>query len=233
MMSELRAPRRPVVGHVVPPEVELMTNSLARQQIGERARAVQCAGRVLPLTLAADQHHAHARAQPVEMVAAEVLEVVHRVVEVGGVAALAPRAPVRGVVAARHAQRDREEVGPAQREVRRVVRAEARARGNDVAARVVVDERRDDVRDPALVLAVAPRALLERYVVRAPGPRVRAVGAVDLDASVVDQRRKRADHPAVLPVPALAELGGEDEQRPAPVAVDDQPRRADLEIAAR
>ena len=65
----------------------------------------------------------------------QVLDVVHRVVEVDGVAALAP-ADDRDVVDAAHADREREEVGALQREVRGVVGAEARAGRDDLAAAV-------------------------------------------------------------------------------------------------
>jgi hypothetical protein len=82
-----------------------------------------------------------------------------------------------------------------------------------------VDERGDLVADPALVVAVAARPLLQRHVVGPPAPGIRTVDAVDLHAPLVDKLTDGADHPAVLPVPALSELGGKHEQRPAPVAV--------------
>ena len=88
-------------------------------------------------------------------------DVVDRVVEVDGVAALAP-ADDRHVVDAAHADREREEIRPLEREVRRVVRAEARAGDDDLAAAgVVVDERRDVPRSSARSRrggARAPRA---------------------------------------------------------------------------
>ena len=70
---------------VVAPQVELVADPL----LGEQRRRGACvdssdAGRVLPLALAADQQQAEPRAQPVEVVAAEVPDVVERVVEVGG-----------------------------------------------------------------------------------------------------------------------------------------------------
>src|SRR5919106_4288926 len=111
MMSELRSPRRPVVRHVVAPEVELVPDSLPREQLREPARALERAGRVLPPALPAAEQQADAGAQPVEVVAAEVDDVVHRVVEVGGVAALPAAADDRDVVDAAEAQRQRKQVG--------------------------------------------------------------------------------------------------------------------------
>src|SRR3954468_6326823 len=73
MMRDLRAPRRPVVRHVVSPEVELMGKALLAEQPREPLRRLECAGRVLPLALSADEHEGRARAQPVEVLAVEVL----------------------------------------------------------------------------------------------------------------------------------------------------------------
>src|SRR3954469_19868322 len=126
MVRDLRAPRRPVVRDVVAPEVELVADVLVAQAFGETQGAVEGAGRVLPLPLTADEQQAHARAQPLEVVAVEVGDVVDRAVEVRFVAAVAPGvAPVGRVVAAREAQREREEVAALEREVRGVVAPEA------------------------------------------------------------------------------------------------------------
>ena len=135
MMSELRTPRRPIVRDVVPPEVQLVADALLREQGGEALRALQRAGRVLPLALPADEQQADAAAQPLEVVAAGVLEVVDRVVEVRRLAALAPRVPGGRVVVARQAEREREEVGALEREVDRVVGAEADAERRDLLLR--------------------------------------------------------------------------------------------------
>ena len=72
-------------------------------------------------------------AQPVQVVAVEVLDVVGRVVEVRRVAALAPGVPLVRVVAAGLADRHREQVGPLEREVERVEGAEAAPGRHDVA----------------------------------------------------------------------------------------------------
>src|SRR3954447_10228995 len=82
MMRDLRAPRRPVVRHVVSPEVELVANPLLAEQPREPLRRLERAGRVLPLPLAADEQKRGARAKPVQVVALQVLHVVERVVEV-------------------------------------------------------------------------------------------------------------------------------------------------------
>ena len=92
-------------------------------------------------------------------------DVVHRVVEVGGVAALAPAVPGRRVVVARQADRQREQVGALEREVGGVKGAEA-ARRRRSARRAPpqssADERDDLVEDPRLVAlrggGRAPRA---------------------------------------------------------------------------
>src|SRR5438105_15024944 len=132
MMRDLRAPRRPVVWDVVAPEVELVPDALLGEESGEAAGRLERARRVLPLPLTADEDQGDAASQPVEVVAAEVDDVVHRVREVDGVAAPAPAAG-RDVVDAAQADGEREEVGPLEGEVRGVGRAEARA-GEDALA---------------------------------------------------------------------------------------------------
>ena len=116
MVCELRAPRRPVVRDVVAPQVELVAQPLFLQQPGEALGALERAGGVLPLALAADEDHAGAGAQPLEVVAVQVADVVGGVVEVDGVAALAP-ADGGDVVDAAVADREREDVGPLEREL--------------------------------------------------------------------------------------------------------------------
>ena len=69
---------------------------------------------------------------------AGVLEVVQRVVEVHGLAALAPPAPGRRVVVAREAEGEREQVGALEREVRGVIAAEAAAGRQDLLGRAAV-----------------------------------------------------------------------------------------------
>src|SRR4029453_7589642 len=83
MMRDLRSPRRPVVRHVMSPEVELAADALLAEPLGEAPGRLEGAGRVLPLALPADQDERDARAQPVEMLPVEVADVVHRIVEVG------------------------------------------------------------------------------------------------------------------------------------------------------
>ena len=92
--------------------------------------------------------------------------------------------PVRGVIAPRHAQREGEEVGAAQREVRRVVGAHAAAGDHDLlrAGEVGVDGRHHAIDDPRLVGVVGARPVLQGD--RAVRPRCAVVGvhAVELDA---------------------------------------------------
>src|SRR5215207_7971701 len=103
MVRELCLPRRPVVRDVVTPEVELVADPLLVQARRERLRRLERAGRVLPLPLAADEQKRHARAQPREMVAAEVRDVVHWVVEVRRLTTLPAAADDGHVVDAAHA----------------------------------------------------------------------------------------------------------------------------------
>src|SRR5579885_2644358 len=88
MMRDLPPPRRPVVRHVVTPQVELVPDPLLREQRREAAGGLERAGRVLPLALAAHEQQRRRTAQPLEMVAVQMHDVVHRVVEVAGLAAL-------------------------------------------------------------------------------------------------------------------------------------------------
>src|SRR3954454_23626594 len=221
MMGDLALPRGPVVRDVVAPQVELVPDPLPREDAGESLRALQRAGRVLPHALAADEQEADLRAQPLQVVAVQVVDVVERIVEVRLDPALAA-ARHRDVVDARHGDGDREEVGAAKREVRGVVGAERGARQQDLlrTAAVLVDERRDLVDEPVLVAAVKARGLLE---LGAAEPRARVIrgDAVDLHATGVDQTADRADHPVRLPVADVALLGRERDQRAPPVAVDE------------
>ena len=178
--------------HVVAPEVQLAADPLLAEQAGEPLGAVQRAGRVLPHALAADEQDAQPRAQPVEVVAARVGERVERVVEVGGLAALAPAVPARRVVVAREAERERERVRAPQREVDRVEGAEADAERGDLLrpAAVRVDPRHDLVEDPRLVALVRAGALLERQRAVRPRGAVEGVDAVELRPAAVDQLRR-------------------------------------------
>src|ERR671919_2314751 len=124
MMRELRAPRRPVVRDVVAPEVQLVPDALASEQPREAARALERAGRVLPLPLPAAEEEADTGAQPVEVVAVEVRHVVHRVVEVRRVAPLPAASHDRDVVDTAEAESEREQVGSLESEVGRMKGAE-------------------------------------------------------------------------------------------------------------
>jgi hypothetical protein len=90
MMSDLRPPRRPVVRGVLAPHVELVAEALLREQGGEPVRLLERAGRVLPGAAADDEQEVGLRTEPFEVVAVQAGDVVGRVVEVDGVAALAP-----------------------------------------------------------------------------------------------------------------------------------------------
>src|SRR3954453_8346372 len=134
----------------MPPQVHLVADALGLEQRGEAPRGVERAGGVLPLALPAYEQKAQLRAEPVEVVAPEVDDVVHRVVEVRGVAALTPAVPGGWVVVAGHADGKREDVGPLEREVGRVEGTEA-ASTNDHFARaggVVTDEWHHLIEDP-------------------------------------------------------------------------------------
>src|SRR3954452_11791963 len=145
------------------PQVELATDALRLEQIGEETGADERPGGVLPLALAAHEQDADLPTQPLQVVALEVCDVVHRVVEVGGLAALAPPVPGGRVVAAGHADGEREQVCALECEVCSVVRPEAASAGDHLAAAAVVaDERNDVVEDPSLVELVTACALLDR-----------------------------------------------------------------------
>src|SRR5213593_396841 len=69
MMSDLRPPRGPVVRRILAPDVELVADALRREQRGEAVRLLERSGGVLPRAPADDEQQAHARAQPLEVVA--------------------------------------------------------------------------------------------------------------------------------------------------------------------
>src|SRR3954453_1245908 len=126
-----------------------MPDALGGQRGRQAARALQRAGGVLPPALAADQQQAEAGAQPLQMVAAQVLDVVTGAVEVRLVATLAPGVPALRVVVAAEAEREREAVGALEREVGGVEGAHAAARRDDLgrAVLVAVDEGHDALVD--------------------------------------------------------------------------------------
>src|SRR5438105_5573325 len=103
MMSDLCAPCRPVMRGVLAPHVELVPDALLGQLSGEAMGLLEGAGGVLPGAAADHEQETGARAQPVEVVAAEPGDVVGGVVEVDRVAALAP-ADRRDVVDPREAE---------------------------------------------------------------------------------------------------------------------------------
>src|SRR5215207_6166849 len=224
VVGELGPPGRPVVGHVVAPQVGLVADALLAQQAVEGLGRLERPGGVLPLALTADQQQRQPAPQPVEVVAAEVGHVIHRAVEVDGVAALAP-AELAGVVDAALADGQGEQVGPAEGEVGRVEGAEAGPGDQNVerAAAVVVDEGDDLVEDPVLEPAVLDGPGLQGQVGVAPAGRVEAVDRVHLDPAGLDQAGDGVDHAPVLIVGAAALLGLEDEQGAAVVAVGEQP----------
>ena len=120
---------------VVPPQVELVADALLGEQ---RRRGAWCDSSEPVVSSHWPWPQTSSRlsrdAQPVEVVAAEVRDVVDRVVEVGRLAALAPAVPGGRVVVARHADREREQVGALEREVDGVEGAEADAERDDLAA---------------------------------------------------------------------------------------------------
>src|SRR5665809_151424 len=84
-MRDLVSPRGPVMRNVVPPQVEFVSEPLGVQTRCERLRAIESTRGVLPLTLPADEKKAHPPAQPLEVIALQVRDVVHRVVEIEGI----------------------------------------------------------------------------------------------------------------------------------------------------
>ena len=189
-------------------------------------RRQRSGGLGLPRALAHGQHEVDPAAQPVQVVAVEVGHVVARVGEVRRVPAVAPGVPLRRVVVAALADRHREQVSAGQREVQRVVGAEAAAGHDHVAdARgVLADETGHLVGDPGLVGAVPLGARLERDRAVRPGVGVVRVDAVELDPAGLDQVGDGAHHPVVLVVPRPALLAGEHQHRASVVAVaDDRP----------
>src|SRR5580704_1155456 len=82
VVGELGAPGRPVVGHVVAPHVQFVLDPLLAQQRVEPPGAVQRPCGVLPLALTHDQQQADLAAQPLQVVAGQLADVVHGVVEV-------------------------------------------------------------------------------------------------------------------------------------------------------
>ena len=170
-------------------------------------------------------------AEPLEMVAADVRDVVHRVVEVDGIAALA--AALHGdVVDAAQAQREGKEVGALEAEVGGVVGAERGAGGDQLLrVRVGLHERHEPREDPALVLAVPLRTLLEREIPARPALAVERRRAVQLHLARVEEAAERLDHAAILPVVRLALLRREHDHGAAVVPVGEHGAAVELDRA--
>src|SRR4249919_2503889 len=105
MVSDLPLPCGPVVRRVLSSDVQLVWNPLPREQRCEPVGRVERAGRVLPGAASDDEDEVSPGAEPVEVLAVEMGDVVERVVEVEGVAALTP-ADAGDVVQARQAERE-------------------------------------------------------------------------------------------------------------------------------
>ena len=135
----------------------------------------------------------HAGPQPVEVVTTKVGHVVAGVLEVDRVTACSPSVPRRRVVVSGQADGQREKVGSAEREVDRVICAEAASGRHDLerAAAVVVDERHDLVEDPRLVRAVTSRSFLDREVARA----TRSACRTSRRSTALPGRRRSARRP--------------------------------------
>src|SRR5262249_1975432 len=98
VMSDLGAPGRPVVRDAVSPQIQFVPGALVGEPGGERPGAWQRPGGVFPLALTADQQQADPAAEPIEVIAVQVADIVKRVVEIRGGAALAPAVPCGRVV---------------------------------------------------------------------------------------------------------------------------------------
>src|SRR5580765_3564914 len=113
MVSDLSLPCGPVVRRVLAPDVQLVWDPLPREQRGEPLGRVECAGRVLPRASPDDEDEVNSGAEPVEVLAVQVGDVVERVVEIEAVAAVTPP-DARDVVQAGHTKGEREDVRTAQ-----------------------------------------------------------------------------------------------------------------------
>src|SRR4051794_17743282 len=221
MMRELVPPRRPIVRNVVPPQVELAANPLRLEQPGQPARALERSGRVLPLALSAHEQDADVPAQPVQVISLQVCDVIQRIVEEGILASLAPTVAGGWVVVARHADRERENVGALEREVRGMESAEAAPARNHLAGAtaVVTDEWDDLVEDPRLVDPVTARTLLDGDAGIRPRLGIERVDAVELRSAGLEQVADRADHPTTLELARIPFLRREREDRSPPMPV--------------
>src|SRR5260370_37040271 len=102
------------------------------------------------------------------MVAGKLRDLVHGIVQVDGIAGVAPTLH-RYVVDAAHPDRDGEEVAALEAAVHGVVGAEGRADRAELAGvRVRLDERHEPRQHPPLVLTVPPRSLFALQIVARP-----------------------------------------------------------------
>ncbi len=167
-----------------------------------------------------DQVDAAHRLQPRGLVLVD--QEMRRVVVVDVVVGVAVREPF-DVVEARHREHALHEVRMAQREVDRVVRAEARARRDEERVRVAVRGEREQLGTQVMVvLLVTDRGVRGMFAAVVPALLVDAVHAEELEPAVLDPVRDLADHAAVLPLEEPAHRCGEHEDPGAAVPEHEQ-----------
>src|SRR5215213_2592442 len=212
-------PGRPVVRHVVSPEVEIVRNAFLRQHAGEAAGSA----RVFVSALPRDYVNLALLAKQVEVVIAHVRQVIHRVVEVDVLVEVIAVIITANVERAAHRDHPVEEVGPAKQLIGAVERAEARARGDyaRAAPAAVPDVRHDLARYVAVVLDLPRGFVFRMNLVIEPARPVDAVDREDLYFSRLDKILDRVDHLKPLVLQVVGRRGGKHEQGESEVPVGD------------
>ena len=207
--------------HVDAPHVEVVRDALRPEEIRELPRAARGLVGALP---ADDVDVALVAEQVQGVIAGDVGDEGHRVVEVDLLVAQPVRVVGLQIVEAAHGDERVEQIGPAEELVGRVEGAEARAGHGHARAGVVhhaADVGDDLLLDVGRVERLAPPTLLRRHVLVHPRVAVDAVDGEDAHAAGEDERLDGLDQPEPLVFEEIGLRGRVDEQRVAPIAVGD------------
>lgn len=186
------APRGPVVGPFVAPHREFVRDAFCHEETGKIARG---AG-ILITALSRGDKDVTFVVERIQVFAAEVRDVLDRIVEIDVVVVVIAVHIVTNVIITAHGDGARKQVGTAKELVGGVIRAERRACRNDADATPtrVPDVGDDLVADIFVVLDLTPCHCAGMQIAIEPCLAVDAVDGKDLDPAGVNKRGKHVNH---------------------------------------
>jgi len=211
------APPRPVVLDAVAPHVEPMVDAFRVQNLREPQIVMQA---YIPVARGENDFHlAHFFDVPI---VAQILQVIKRRIEVGGVVVITVNM-LMNIITAAQANELIDEIGMAKRQVRSVITAKAATGGDKII--VVVDGANQGnhfVENVRLVLRVAIQSVAGMSMVVVPTFFVNAVGAEYLIEAVLDLVRECADHSCIFILEKSPARGRKNQNRCAAVSENQQ-----------